>query len=405
MSQQQNDVRPTMMTKEYPCARTHQNLVSCANSRIKKSSSVDMITALAQHNLEQVEDATTCTAPCSESERTSYHSNGRDEICNKLYEHSSNFGAGDEEDVGTHEAIIEFLDQKDDGNEVEKNIDEDEHQTLSDIPSWIGLVSTIPNSNDENCDDSVSTLGVDSLLNDNPRSIFSTYWKGKDSKDIPATILSRSTSYCTNMMSASVSSPSIHSDSPDTRSQASTMKITTYSPENKYQEYKVSKNIPGCNSTDSHKEEYEMILRGHEDGKTTMLTAALQNEERDTIDGCENDARTTHVNEHKPIHPSTSDLSRRSIFTSNYSKYEHEHLSYRYSDDYMHKVSSTSALLRRRSCLRPLSRSVSAAGRSDNIGVVNETGGKVTFDPNVKVVEYSRPCTVQASNGWSKWFV
>lgn len=200
-----------------------------------------MIAALAQHNLEQVEDATTCTAPCSESERTSYHSNGRDEICNESYEHSSNCGACDEEDVGTHEAIIEFLDQKDDGNEVEENTDEDEHQTLTDVPSWIGLVSTIPNSNDENSDDSVSTLGVDSLLNDNPRSIFSTYWKGKDSKDIPATILSRSSSYCTNTMSASVSSPSVHSDLPDTRSQASTMKITTYSPENKYQEYNVSK--------------------------------------------------------------------------------------------------------------------------------------------------------------------
>lgn len=164
------------------------------------------------------------------------------------------------------------------------------------------------------------------------------------------------------------------------------------------------KNISGCNSTESHKEEYEMILRGHEDGKTTKLRAALQNEEQDTIDGCENDARP-HLNEHKPIHLSTSDLSRRSIFSSNYSQYEHEHLSYRYSDDDMHKVSSTSALLRRRSCLRPLGRSVSAAGRSDNIGVVNETGGKVTFDPNVEVVEYSRPCTVQASNGWSKWFV
>lgn len=404
MNQQQMDVRPTMMTKEYPCARTHQYLVSCANSRIKKSSSVDMIAALAQHNLEQVEDATTCTAPCSESERTSYHSNGRDEICNKLYEHSSNC-AGDEEDVGTHQAIIEFLDQKDDVNEVEKNTDEDEHQTLIDIPSWIVLFSTIPGSNDENCDDSVSTLGVDSLLNDNPRSIFSSYWNGKDPKDIPATVLSRSSSYGTNTMSTSASSPSIHSDLPDTMSQASTMKIATYSPENNYQEYNVSKNIPRCNSTDSHKEEYEMILRGHEVGKTTILRGALQNEERDTIDGCENDARTPHPNEQKPIHPSTSDLSRRSIFSSNYSKYEHEHFSYQYSDDYMHKVSSTSALLRRRSCLRPLSRSVSAAGRSDNMGVVNETGGKVTFDPNVKVVEYSRPCTVQASNGWSKWFV
>lgn len=32
-------------------------------------------------------------------------------------------------------------------------------------------------------------------------------------------------------------------------------------------------------------------------------------------------------------------------------------------------------------------------------------GGKVTFDPTVSVLEYDRPHTMQASDGWSKWFV
>ena len=361
-----------------------------SKSRMKKSSSVDMLTALAKSKSEHAEDATTCTAPCSESERTSHHSskNACDDPQRRV-----NVVSGDEEDCGTHEAIIQHIYEDVDPNG-------DPHQVLLDIPTCIISSLNTINRKDGDGNDSVSSLGLDSLLNDNPRSIFSMYWNGMDAKDIPSTVLSRSSSCCTNELSASYSSTSMYSKLTETVPQDTKMETEAHHPEECYQEYnahKPSRKVTSrFSSSESHKEDYEMILRRHEIGHTTVLRAAFLNE--DKITDCTNNDAMINQEMKQPIH----DISRRSIFSHIYSKSKYEYPSYRYSGDHIFSVSSTSALLppntrnlERRSCLRPLGRSLSAFVRS-------ESSGKVTFDPKVRVLEYGHPGN---NNGWSKWFV
>jgi len=110
-----------------------------------------------------------------------------------------------------------------------------------------------------------------------------------------------------------------------------------------------------------------------------------------------------------PLHPSPPTYSRRNMSANTYYNSACHLPSYRYANnDNILKVSSTSALLltpqrRRQYCLRPLSRSLSVLEALPASVATSE--GKVTFDPTVKVVEYDRPQTMQASDGWSKLFV
>jgi len=376
------------------------------NDSMKKSSSVDMIAALLTFNEGHYEDTTTCTF-------------SSDNITND--------GINDNGDVDNHETIIASRDEEDDYYTMNNKDDEQENirvnQIASDIPTSITPISSSQEDNADDCsNDTVSTLGLDSELNDNPRSIFSNYWDGKDPKNIPATVLSRSSSHCTSVTSTSVSSSAINSDASEDMSPVHRMKMRL--PLESYQEYRTSE-IPRRNSVKSDMDEYEMALREYEHGRTTIPKAAALNDQRDTtikisvIDdkptktGNDNISPNKNHNQRNPLHPSPRIITRRNIFSKNYSNSEANLPSYRYSSDYILQVSSTSALLptrrarlqRHRSCLRPLGRSLSASAGNGTTGGESMVGGRVTFNPNVKVLEYDRPHIMQASDGWSKYFV
>jgi len=366
------------------------------NDSMKKSSSVDMIAALLTFNEGHYEDTTTCTF-------------SSDNITND--------GINDNGDVDNHETIIASRDEEDDYYTMNNKDDEQENirvnQIASDIPTSITPISSSQEDNADDCsNDTVSTLGLDSELNDNPRSIFSNYWDGKDPKNIPATVLSRSSSHCTSVTSTSVSSSAINSDASEDMSPVHRMKMRL--PLESCQEYRTSE-IPRRNSVKS--------VRGYEHGRATISQAGTLNDQRDAnikisvIDDkptkTENGNIPPNHKQRNPLHPSPRIITQRRIFSKNYSYSEANLPTYRYSSDYILKVLSTTTLLptrrtqlqRHRSCLRPLVRSLSASAGNGTTGGESIVGGRVTFNLNVKVLEYDRPHIMHASDGWTKYFV
>lgn len=283
-------------------------------------------------------------------------------------------------------------------------------------------------NNDDDCsNDTASTIGVVSPLNDNQRSLFSNYWdeNGPKTTNIPATVLSRSPSHYTSETSASVASSAIKSNASDAISLVhrtkTEMRLSTESYKS-YQEY-CPPEIPKRNTSKSDIDEYEIALRGYEHGRTTIPRTAVLNDQHDTTiktsvmddrpTKSENDDSLPNQTQHNPLHPSPRTVTRRNIFSNYYSNSEVNLPSYRYSSDYILRLSSTSALLptrrtwmkHHRSCLRPLGRSLSASAGSGTTGGDSSVADRVTFNPNVRVLEYDRPHIVQASDGWSKYFV
>jgi len=377
-------------------ARHRSRPMIYTNDSMKKSSSVDMIAALLTFNEGHYEDTTTCTF-------------SSDNITND--------GINDNGDVDNHETIIASRDEVDDYYTMNNKDDEQENirvnQIASDIPTSITPISSSQEDNADDCsNDTVSTLGLDSELNDNPRSIFSNYWDGKDPKNIPATVLSRSSSHCTSVTSTSVSSSAINSDASENMSPVHRMKMRL--PLESCQEYRTSE-IPRRNSVKS--------VRGYEHGRTTISQAGTLNDQRDTtikisvIDDkptkTGNDNIPPNHKQRNPLHPSPRIITQRRIFSKNYSYSEANLPTYRYSSDYILKVLSTTTLLptrrtqlqRHRSCLRPLVRSLSASAGNGTTGGESIVGGRVTFNLNVKVLEYDRPHIMHASDGWTKYFV
>jgi len=386
---------------------------------MKKSSSIDMMAAILTLKKEQFEDTTICTSPsypstCNErSTQDSDQSNSASDVRSP--------------DVDSHDAIVAPLTETNDPIADDRG----DHKVVTDIPTVITNSSELqqPNENndDDDCsNDTVSTLGVDCSLNGNPRSIFSNYWDGKNESQVPSIVRSRAFSFCTSQLTASVPPCAIH-----TSNGCETKSLAAYEPKSTilYSDQGYDQlNLPTRRKSMSSKiEDYEMALRGNEDGRTIIPRAAALNDQRDknlppsktesTDDTSVYSETGESTNESPPqppspvapLHPSPPTYSRRNIFANTYYNSACHLPSYRYSNnDNIMKVSSTSALLptprrQRQSCLRPLSRSLSVQEASPASAATSE--GKVTFDPTVRVVEYDRPHTMQASDGWSKWFV
>lgn len=354
---------------------------------MKKSSSVEIMAALLTLKEELVEDTTTCAAssdPSSTSEKTSQNGHANKQNEDTDYQLSHN------EDADSHEAVYGI------GDDTMNKINDEQAskgvcQIPSDIPISIIPISSSHGDRDDDCsNDTVSTLGVDSALNDNPRSIFSNYWDGQDLKNIPATVLSKSSSRCTSATSLSVASSAINSNAPDTISLAHRME----------REMHVS-GFPRHDSIKSDIDEYEIALRGYERGRTTIPRAAALNDQRNSITktsvmgGQLTKTENGDILPNQKQHDQPSDL-RRHIFSNKYSS----------QLPYCRSTSALTQQQRYRSCLRPLGRSLSAVVQSEITDGESEVGGKVTFAPNVKILEYGRPHTIQASSrGWSKYFV
>lgn len=412
----------TMLRQQCKCKRQHHHHhhpTSPIKNGTVKSSSIAMIAALISLKEDQFEESTICTAHCS----SSYNEKSSQESFNP----SNDLNDSMDHDVDTHDAIITPPEENDDGEKAHKSSDDkSEDKIVSDIPVVITSTSTAPqalgDSDDDDCsNDTVSTLGVESSLNDHPRSIFSNYWDGRSTTQVPSTVRSRSTSFCTSELTKSVPPSSIHSSTDETKSLAAyEAKSAMHYSEKPFQDYDLLNIRPQRNNPlDTSTHDYETALRGYEDGRTILPRAAALNDQQDTDDGTSTDSGTDVQSSKQsskeslppprpdagPNTPSPGSVARRNIFANTYYNSSCHLPSYRYSNDNILKASSTSALLptpqrRQRSCLRPLTRSVSAAA-----GHVCAEGGRVTFDPTVSVLEYDRPHTMQASNGWSKWFV
>jgi len=308
-----------------------------------------------------------------------------------------------DEDGVSHDAIAVCAHRNDDDSKA-NTIDcyrpklegGEEAKASCDVPTVI-THSTYGETDDDCSNDSVSTMGIDAALNDNPRSIFPKYWHVKNPKAVvPQVVMSRS-------LTSAHSSP-IHERAAEDR-------LHTHLPEETYADFARSR-LFRRHSTCSNSKDYEMTLRRYERGRTTIPRAAALNDQRGTAttDISRKEVSPSHSvdNDPLPLHPKTpkapKPTKQRKLFSNDFSSYVSNLPSYRYSDDCMLKTSSTSALLQeramrcQRSCLRPLTRSSSAI-------VGSEIGGRVTFDPNVSVLEYDRPVTNYASHGWSKWFV
>lgn len=379
------------MQRQSPCAQCKypDQPTSYAKHTVKISTFADTLLTL---NEEQYEDTTTmCTTsydPSSESSKACQDRN--DHYISNQLNRNSNDGVDDNEDAGSHEAIIAYLD----GNskdykaaEVNNELsDECENLVVYDIPTFI---TPSPSSDDDECsNDTVSELGLDAALNDNPRCIFSNYWNGKESKYLPGPGISKSSSYCTS--STSMSSSTLHSNISDAKPLAYSTKAAMC----------ISKKFDDSGMyAEEHGATWQAISPDDELVETDKTSA---------IDDPSIKAEYTNPLqkkcEHNPLHPSPQTFSRRNIFSNNY---------YKSMDDYIPKVSSTSALLPARrihgkqkqgSCLRPLGRSSSAAVPGA-VNACREVGGKVTFDPDVSVVEYDQQFTMRASAGWSKFFM
>lgn len=307
-----------------------------------------------------------------------------------------------DEDVISHDAIAVCPPRKDDESEANtmdchqpKLEGGEQCKAVSDVPTVI-THSTYGETDDDCSNDSVSTMGIDAALNDNPRSIFPKYWHVKNPKAVvPQVVMSRS-------FTSAHSSP-IHEHAAEGR-------LHTHLPEETYAEYARSQLFRRDSTCSNNSKDYEMTLRRYERGRTTIPRAAVLNDQTTNISNNEDnpssslsdESDTPPVDSKTPKTPKPT--KQRKLFSNDFSSYVSNLPSYRYSDDYMLKTSSTSALLQeramrcQRSCLRPLTRSSSAI-------VGSEIGGRVTFDPNVSVLEYDRPVTNYARHGWSKWFV
>jgi len=389
------------MQRKYQFAQHSNRPIIHTRDTIKKSPSVDMMAALLTLKEEYCEDNTTCTADSdhsSDSEKTSQHSkhlygdvNEQNEVTGVDISENKNV---DNREAG-NEKYNDMVNSKND-EQADKGVD----QIASDVPTSITPISSSHGDNNDDCsNDTMSTLELDSDINDNPRSIFSNYWDGKDPKNMPVTVLSRSSSHCTSETSTPVASLSINSNASQTISLAHRMEREMH-----------SLDIPRLSSVKSDMDEYEMALRGYEHGHglTIIPRAAALNNQRntttkisfidDTFANTENNDSSTNPKQHGPPPLSPRSLPRRNIFSNNYSKSKLP---------YCRSTSALTQQRRYRSCLRPLGRSISAmAHQSENTDQESEGGGKVTFDPNVRVFEYGRPHIVQASSrGWSKFFV
>jgi len=379
------------LERQSPCAQCKypEQPTSYAKYAVKISTFADTLLTL---NEELYEDTTTvCTTPSDPFSESSKDCQDRNEhyISNQL-NCNTNDGVDNNEDAGSHEAIIAYLD----GNskdykaaEINNELsDECENLVVYDIPTFI---TPSPSSDDDECsNDTVSELGLDAALNDNPRCIFSNYWNGKESKYLPGTGVSKSSSYCTS--STSMSSSTLRSNISDAKPLAYSTKA----------ELCVSKKSDDSGMhVGEHRSMWQAISPDDELVETDKTSAtddpSIKAEYTDPL------PKKCELN---PLHPSPQAFSRRNIFPTNY---------YKSMDDYIPKVSSTSALLPARrihgkqkqgSCLRPLGRSSSASG-SGAVNGCSEVGGKVTFDPDVSVVEYDQQFTMQASAGWSKFFM
>jgi len=393
-----------MSQRQCQYTRQHSQSIAYNNESVKKSFSFDMLNVLLTLEEGKVEDitinSTAVSYPFLECEKTS-----------KYRENSLNNEQRLDEDVISRDAIIVSPSRNDDDkdaniNEYDQLNGEDEDKAVSDIPSIITHTSSISDETDDDCsNDSVSTIGVDSTLDDNPRSIFSKYWDVKNEKVVPEVVVSKSSTYCNNGASTSVQSSPIHEHIPEGKSH------TFHLPKMTYQDYAIC-HRSRRNSVCSDTLDYEIALKRYERGRTTTPRAAALNDQSGTTitdisangNGSSHSDRNDSQANREPQNTPKS-TQRRRLFSNDFSSHVSNFSSYRYSDDYIHKASSTSALLirqtlrRQRSCLRPLSRSMSAVAGS-------EIGGRgVTFDPNVSVMEYDRPVTNYASSGWSKYFV
>jgi len=393
-----------MLERQGQYSRQHIQSMAYNNDGVKKSFSFDSLNVLLTLEEGKVDDvtinSTSISCPFLECENApKYRSNRLNDDRNA------------DEDVISHAAIVvspsRNCDDKDASiHENDQSNGEDEDQAASDIPTVITHASSTYNETDDDCsNDSISTIGIDPGLNDNPRSIFSKYWDLKNPNVVPEVIMSTSSIHCKNGTSTSVQSTPINENVSEDRSH------TVRFPEMTYQEYALSRRSRS-HSVGSDTIDYETTLRRYERGRTTIPRAATLNDQKGTTitDISNNGNKFCHSDSNNsPAIRKSQNLpeptQRRRLFSNDFSNYVSNLPSYSYSDDCVHKTSSTSALLldktlrMHRSCLRPLSRSKSAV-------VASDIGGRgVTFDPNVSVVEYDRPVTKYASNGWSKWFV
>jgi len=389
MNHRNENIQFTMLQQQCQFSRHHSLPMIYNYGSVKKSFSLDNLNVFLTLEEGKTEDISINTAALSDPflERE------------KVYKNNSNRPSNErnvDEDVISHDAIIVSPGRIDDNtesniNEYDQSNDKDEDQAVSDVPTIITHTSSI---------DSISTIGVDSSLNDNPRSIFSNYWDTKNPEVVPEVVISRSSTHCNSGTSTSVQSSPIHEHILENTSHS------IHFPETTYKEYAMP-HISRRNSTCSDTQDYETALRRYEVGRTTIPRAAALNDPIGTTitnipnnrdNSSQNDGNDSPVNQ-KLQHP-PKPTQQRKLFSNDFSSYVSNLSSYRYSDDHILKTSSTSALFReqilrrQRSCLRPLSRSKSAV-----------IAGRVTFNPNVSVLEYDRPVSNYASHGWSKWFV